>query len=112
MIIQDDSLKLVGDELTTEPYGGGFKKGDTAFEEFLNGVLDEYKADGGWQKSYDKWLGQYTGEEQEPPTQTLEEVARGASDRRAAPCSRSSPRTSTSSPPGSGSRPGSSWRAS
>ena len=40
MIIQDDSLKLVGDELTVEPYGGGFKKDDAEFAEFLNGVLD------------------------------------------------------------------------
>ena len=29
MIIQDDTLKLVGDELTTEPYGAGIKDGDT-----------------------------------------------------------------------------------
>jgi glutamate transport system substrate-binding protein len=77
MIIQDDSLKLVGDELTVEPYGGGFKKDDTAFAEFLNGVLDEYKTGGGWQASYDKWLGQYTGEQQSPPEQTLEEVLAG-----------------------------------
>ena len=74
MIIQDDSLKLVGDELTVEPYGGGFKKDDAEFAEFLNGVLDEYKSSGAWQKSYDKWLGQYTGESGSPPTQTLQEV--------------------------------------
>ena len=74
MIIQDDSLKLVGDELTTEPYGGGFKKDDTQFAEFLNGVLEEYKSDGRWQRSYDRWLGRYTGEQQSPPDQTLDEV--------------------------------------
>jgi glutamate transport system substrate-binding protein len=74
MIIQDDSLQLVGDELTVEPYGAGFKKDDTAFAEFLNGALAEYESDGGWQESYDKWLGQYTGEQQSPPEQTLEEV--------------------------------------
>jgi len=74
MIIQDDTLKLVGDELTVEPYGGGFKKDDTEFAEFLNGVLDEYKSGGGWEASYDKWLGQYTGEQQSPPDQTLDEV--------------------------------------
>ena len=77
MIIQDDSLKLVGDELTVEPYGGGFKKDDTEFAEFLNGVLEEYKSSGGWQASYDKWLGQYTGEPQSPPDQTLDEVLQG-----------------------------------
>jgi ABC-type amino acid transport substrate-binding protein len=74
MIIQDDSLELVGDELTVEPYGAGFKKDDTAFADFLNGVLDEYKSGGGWQEAYDKWLGQYSGEQQSPPDQTLDEV--------------------------------------
>jgi ABC-type amino acid transport substrate-binding protein len=81
MIIQDDSLELVGgEELTTEPYGGGFKKDDTEFTEFLNGVLDEYKSDGRWKTSYEKWLGQYTGEEQEPPTETLEDVLKAAEE--------------------------------
>jgi ABC-type amino acid transport substrate-binding protein len=81
MIIQDDTLELVqGEELTTEPYGGGFKKDDTEFTEFLNGVLDEYKSDGRWKASYDKWLGQYTGEEQEPPTETLEDVLKAAEE--------------------------------
>jgi glutamate transport system substrate-binding protein len=74
MIIQDDTLQLVGDELTVEPYGGGFKKDDTEFAEFLNGVLEEYKSSGAWQESYDRWLGQYTGEQQSPPDQTLDEV--------------------------------------
>jgi glutamate transport system substrate-binding protein len=79
MIIQDDSLKLVGDELTVEPYGGGFKKGDTEFAEFLNATLDEWKSSGGWQESYDNWLGQYTGEEQSPPDQTLDQVLQESS---------------------------------
>ena len=74
MIIQDDSLQLVGDELTTEPYGAGIKEGDTQFKEFVDGVVDNYKSDGRWQKSYDKWVGQYTKEQQEPPTMTLEEA--------------------------------------
>jgi glutamate transport system substrate-binding protein len=79
MIIQDDSLKLVGNELTTEPYGGGFKKGDTAFAEFLDGVLAEYKSDGRWKTSYDKWLGRHTGETSEPPTEKLADVLKQAS---------------------------------
>jgi glutamate transport system substrate-binding protein len=74
MIIQDDSLQLVGDELTVEPYGGGFKKDDTEYAEFLDSVIEDYKTSGAWQESYDKWLGQYTGEQQSPPDQTLEEV--------------------------------------
>ena len=36
MIIQDDTLKLVGDQLTQEPYGAGIKKGDTQMVDFVN----------------------------------------------------------------------------
>src|ERR671910_945233 len=39
-----------------------------------DGVIEEYKSSGAWQESYDSWLGQYTGEQQTPPDQTLEEV--------------------------------------
>ena len=77
MIIQDDSLELVGEELTTEPYGGGFKRNDAEFRDFLNEVLENYKSDGRWAEAYEKWLGQYTGEEQEPPTASLEDALAG-----------------------------------
>jgi ABC-type amino acid transport substrate-binding protein len=74
MIIQDDTLHLVGDELTTEPYGAGIKKGETQLVDFVNGVFSEYKEDGRWQETYDKWVGQYVDQQQEPPTMTLEEA--------------------------------------
>jgi ABC-type amino acid transport substrate-binding protein len=74
MIIQDDTLHLVGDELTVEPYGAGIKKGDKQMVDFVNGVFDEYKSDGRWQETYEKWVGQYTNQEAEPPTQTVEEA--------------------------------------
>ena len=74
MIIQDDTLHLVGDELTVEPYGAGIKKGDKEMVDFVNGVFDEYKEDGRWQKTYDKWVGQYTEQQQEPPTGTVQEA--------------------------------------
>jgi glutamate transport system substrate-binding protein len=75
MIIQDDTLKLVeGDALTTEPYGAGIKEGDREFQEFVTEVVAEWKRDGGWQQAYDKWVGQYTKEKQEPPTMTLREA--------------------------------------
>ncbi len=74
-IIQDDSLKLVeGEELTTEPYGVGIKEGDSAFQEFVNESIQKFKDDGRWAKSYEKWVGQYTGEDQDPPTMTLKEA--------------------------------------
>ncbi len=75
MIIQDDSLKLVGDQLTTEPYGAGIRDGDTEFQEFVSGVVSDWKQDPeGWAASYEKWVGQYTDEQQEPPTMSLEEA--------------------------------------
>ena len=77
MIIQDDSLELVGEELTVEPYGGGFKRGDDEFRDFLNGVLEDYKADGRWQDAYDNWLGRHTGVEKTPPDATLAEALEG-----------------------------------
>jgi ABC-type amino acid transport substrate-binding protein len=80
MIIQDDTLKLTeGEPLSTEPYGGGIKKGDAEFKEFVDGVLEEYKSGGGWAEAYEKWIGQYTGEQQEPPTMTLEEAIEATS---------------------------------
>jgi ABC-type amino acid transport substrate-binding protein len=74
MIRQDDTLKLVGDDLTTEPYGAGVKEGDKAFQAFVDGVIAKYKADGSWEKAYQKWVGQYTGEKQQPPRMTLQEA--------------------------------------
>src|ERR671918_1254599 len=75
MIIQDDTLELTeGEPLTTEPYGAGIKDGDTEFKEFVDGVLEEYKSGGGWAEAYGKWVGQYTNEQQDPPTMTLEEA--------------------------------------
>lgn len=79
MIIQDDSLRLVGDDLTIEPYGGGFTMDDEQFSQFLNGVLEDYKGDGRWAAAHQEWLGQYTGEKQEPPTETVEDALAGAS---------------------------------
>jgi glutamate transport system substrate-binding protein len=76
MIVQDPSLKMVGDEFTTEPYGAGIVQGDTAFKEFVDGVIAEYIEDGRWEDAYQKWVGQYIPEEEQqgPPDMTLEEA--------------------------------------
>ena len=79
MIIQDDTLKLVGDDLTTEPYGAGLKDGDTAFKEFVDSTIAEFKSDGRWKKTHEKWVSQYTNEPEEPPTMTLEEALEATS---------------------------------
>jgi glutamate transport system substrate-binding protein len=74
MIIQDDSLKLVGDELTQEPYGAGIKKGNTELVDFVNETFEEYKNDGRYEETFQKWVGQYTGAKPEPPTMTVDEA--------------------------------------
>ncbi len=74
MIIQDDTLQLVGDQLTTEPYGAGIAEGDREFKRFVDEAVQEFKDDGRWAESYEEWVGQYTEEEQQPPAMTLEEA--------------------------------------
>jgi glutamate transport system substrate-binding protein len=75
MIIQDDSLQLVEAEpLTTEPYGVGIKQGETEVKQLVDEVIADYKSGGAWAEAYEKWVGQYTNEPQEPPTMTLEEA--------------------------------------
>jgi ABC-type amino acid transport substrate-binding protein len=74
MIIQDRNLKLVGSELTTEPYGAGIKQGDSRFQSFVNQVLSRYESDGRWARSYQKWVGRYTGQRQQPPTISLSQA--------------------------------------
>ena len=74
MIIQDDTLKLVGDQLTQEPYGAGIKKGDAQMVDFVNGVLEGLKDDGTWAKLHQQWIGKYTGEKGEVPTIGVDEA--------------------------------------
>jgi glutamate transport system substrate-binding protein len=74
MIIQDDTLKMVGEELTQEPYGAGIKKGETEMVEFVNGVFQELKDNGTWAKLHEQWIGKYTGEKGEAPTIGVDEA--------------------------------------
>jgi glutamate transport system substrate-binding protein len=74
MIIQDDTLKLVGDQLTQEPYGAGIKKDDAQMVDFVNGVFKGLKDDGTWAKLHQQWIGKYTGEKGEVPTIGVDEA--------------------------------------
>ena len=76
MIIQTggEELKLVGEPLTEEPYGAGIRKGDEQLLDFVNETFEQFKEDGRWQETYERWVGQYTGEEAEPPTMTVDEA--------------------------------------
>lgn len=78
MIIQageDFPMKLVGDPLTTEPYGAGIPDGDTEFQAFLDESIEESFDDGTWQEIYDQWVGQYVeGEPEHPEGYTREDA--------------------------------------
>jgi glutamate transport system substrate-binding protein len=74
MIIQDDTLEMVGDELTTEPYGAGIKEGDREFQRFVSETLEAAQQDGRWQDLHQEWIGQYTDQEEQPPEMTLKEA--------------------------------------
>ncbi|MDQ4025975.1 MAG: glutamate ABC transporter substrate-binding protein [Actinomycetota bacterium] len=74
MIIQDDTLQMVGEELTVEPYGIGVPEDDTDMQEFVNSVLAELYENGRYDEIYQEWVGQYTDTETEIPDMTLEEA--------------------------------------
>jgi glutamate transport system substrate-binding protein len=74
MIIQDDSLKMVGDELTQEPYGAGIKKGNTELVDFVNETFDELNSSGRYDELFQKWVGQYTGAKPAYPDMTVDEA--------------------------------------
>jgi ABC-type amino acid transport substrate-binding protein len=75
MIIQDDSLKLAGEQMTVEPYGAGVPDGDQQFADFVSGVVEETFENGQWDDLYQKWVGKYSGTEPDHPRDfTLEEA--------------------------------------
>lgn len=50
-------LRVVGKPFTTERYGVGLKKGDTAMCQKVNAALTEMVSSGEWQKALDKTVG-------------------------------------------------------
>lgn len=75
MVIQDETLQLVGDPLTTEPYGVGVAEGETEAAEFLSETVEMSFEDGTWDEMYEEWVGQFTGEEPtHPETMTVEDA--------------------------------------
>jgi glutamate transport system substrate-binding protein len=76
MVIEDDTLEILGIEYTTEPYGAGVPEGDTEFKQFVDESVAAFIDDGTWQERYDEWVGQYIPEEQlqGPPDMSLKEA--------------------------------------
>ncbi|MER6343076.1 glutamate ABC transporter substrate-binding protein [Streptomyces sp. NPDC001595] len=68
---QDPTVELKGDRFTTEYYGVAMKKDADDLVRRVNRILEDYREDGGWKASYDKWLSPTLGKDSEsatPPT--------------------------------------------
>ena len=52
-----NDFQLVGSKFTQEPYGIGVKKGDTAFRNFINDVLEKIAKDGRYEKAWKDTVG-------------------------------------------------------
>jgi glutamate transport system substrate-binding protein len=64
---QPDRLKVVGDTFSTEPYGIGLKRDDTALRNKINDILQTAATDGTWQQIYNATLGQSGAAASPPP---------------------------------------------
>ena len=52
---------------TAEPYGLGVNQKNVDFARFVNGVLEDMRADGRWTKAYNTWLADSLGKAPVPP---------------------------------------------
>lgn len=64
---QPDKLRVVGETFSTEKYGVGVAKDDTAFRDKVNDILEAAVADGEWQSIYDETLGKSGSTASAPP---------------------------------------------
>jgi glutamate transport system substrate-binding protein len=62
-----DQLQVVGKPFSTEKYGIGLKKDDSAFREFVNTTLEKSFSNGAWKKAYDASLGKSGSAAPNPP---------------------------------------------
>jgi len=53
---QDPGTEVVGEGLSSEPYGLAVAKDQPDFARFVNAVLEQARRDGSWQASYDRWF--------------------------------------------------------
>ncbi|GAB2705414.1 glutamate ABC transporter substrate-binding protein [Kitasatospora kifunensis] len=64
---QDPTVQVIGPSITNEPYGVAMAKNAPDLVARVNQVLADYRQNGGWQASYDKWLANYLGPSGGPP---------------------------------------------
>jgi polar amino acid transport system substrate-binding protein len=62
------NLEIVGDSMADEPYGVGVNKDHSDLVRFVNGVLEQMRVDGTWERLYEARLGSLLGPSPGPPT--------------------------------------------
>lgn len=58
---QDPTTKLIGKRFTYDPHGIAMRPAETDFVRFVNGVLEQMRADGSWMALYRKYLAPQAG---------------------------------------------------
>ncbi|MFF2085272.1 glutamate ABC transporter substrate-binding protein [Nocardia sp. NPDC058176] len=53
---QDPYTEVVGESISSEPYGIGIPKGDDDLVRFVNATLDRIRTDGTWVRIHNRWL--------------------------------------------------------
>ncbi|MCX4098951.1 glutamate ABC transporter substrate-binding protein [Nocardia sp. alder85J] len=56
LAVQDPYTRMVGPNLSEEPYGVGIPLGADDLVRFVNHTLDRLRTDGGWERLYQRWL--------------------------------------------------------
>jgi polar amino acid transport system substrate-binding protein len=64
---QDPYARIVGDSLADEHYGIAVAKGHSDLVRFLNGALEQMRADGRWTTLATRWLGRFGPVPRQPP---------------------------------------------
>jgi polar amino acid transport system substrate-binding protein len=68
---QDPNTKIVGPRFTDEPYGMAISKANQDFVRFVNGVLDQMRANGTLRQIYARWLSGLGATPAPPPADYL-----------------------------------------
>lgn len=58
MAKQDPNFRVVSETFTEEPYGIGIRKNEEDLVQLVNSVLQEMRANGEYDKLYEKWIGE------------------------------------------------------
>ena len=72
LALQDPNVEVVGPSIAVEPYGIGVKKENADLVRFVNGVLEQMRDDGTWQRLYEARL-QALGPSPGPPAARYED---------------------------------------